>query len=413
MRPVPQRGELVGDERVVDDVQAHARTYRRDPRGRDSPDPLAPADLGGATMGAVAYFTAVIARTPLAPGARGTSRSTTRRTLEELTDALRGVSVGDQPVLAVIEHEDEWFALVRVDGDDDPRLFVSDLDAAAHATTVPCSPPRRTSTVPTRSRTTTARTATRTATTRTSEDEEPKVAAWAGETDLLEDLGISGRDRSASSSRRTATTRARCSPRSARSWASWSCSTPCGDGRTAGATGRPTTCARHARGAATLARQALAHRRRPGRGRRARPAGTVLVAAACNAREADGDPTAHAEVLALRAAAAALGTWRLTAARWWSRSSRARCAPARSCWPGWPGWSSAPRTRRRARSGSLWDVVRDRRLNHRPEVVGGVLEPRSAARCCAPSSTGHRRREAIRSRARLRYSLRRWRVRAA
>ena len=68
-------------------------------------------------MGSVAYFTAVIARA----GASWRSRDVEvddANTLEDLTDALRGVAVGDQPVLAVIEHEDEWFALVRVDGDD-------------------------------------------------------------------------------------------------------------------------------------------------------------------------------------------------------------------------------------------------------------------------------------------------------
>ena len=37
-------------------------------------------------------------------------------------------------------------------------------------------------------------------------------------------------------------------------------------------------------------------------------------------------------------------------------------------------------------AGSLWDVVRDRRLNHRPEVVGGVLGRGVRARCCARSS---------------------------
>ncbi len=50
--------------------------------------------------------------------------------LDDLSDLLRGVSVGEHPVLCVIEREDGWFALVRVDGEDDPRLFVSDLASA-------------------------------------------------------------------------------------------------------------------------------------------------------------------------------------------------------------------------------------------------------------------------------------------
>ena len=42
-------------------------------------------------------------------------------------------------------------------------------------------------------------------------------------------------------------------------------------------------------------------------------------------------------------------------------------------WPGWTGWSSAAFDEKAGAVGSLWDVVRDRRLNHRPEVVAGVL----------------------------------------
>jgi putative tRNA adenosine deaminase-associated protein len=142
-------------------------------------------------MGAVAYFTAVIARA----GAAWRSRDVEvddANTLEELTDALRGVAVGDQPVLAVIEHEDEWFGVVRVDGDEEPRLFVSDLAAASRSRYGPLLAPA--------------------ADVDSDddlvededaadgdddeggkEDDEPKIAAWAGETDMLEDLGVSGR----------------------------------------------------------------------------------------------------------------------------------------------------------------------------------------------------------------------------
>ena len=51
--------------------------------------------------------------------------------LHALSDGLRMLSPDDEPVLLLLEHEDEWFALVRVDGDDDPRVFVSDGAAAA------------------------------------------------------------------------------------------------------------------------------------------------------------------------------------------------------------------------------------------------------------------------------------------
>ena len=143
-------------------------------------------------MGAVAYFTAVIARA----GAAWRSRDVEvdeANTLEDLTDALRGVAVGDQSVLAVIEHEDEWFALVRVDGDDEPRLFVSDLYSASHSHYGPLlAPAADVDSADEVDEEADAEDDDEDAENK-NEDEEPKVAAWAGETDLLEDLGVSGR----------------------------------------------------------------------------------------------------------------------------------------------------------------------------------------------------------------------------
>ncbi|MEV0677205.1 nucleoside deaminase [Actinosynnema sp. NPDC050436] len=98
------------------------------------------------------------------------------------------------------------------------------------------------------------------------------------------------------------------------------------------------------------------------------------LARACNAREASGDPTAHAEVLALRAAAAVHGDgWRLSGCTLAvTVEPCTMCAGAlvlarvdRVVFGAWEPKTGAV--------GSLWDVVRDRRLNHRPEVVGGVL----------------------------------------
>lgn len=111
------------------------------------------------------------------------------------------------------------------------------------------------------------------------------------------------------------------------------------------------------------------------------PVGAVLVdargvelAAACNAREATGDPTAHAEMLALRAGAYRLGAgWRLTGC-----TLAVTVEPCTMC----AGALVAARVDRlvfgawepkTGAVGSLWDVVRDRRLNHRLEVHGGVL----------------------------------------
>lgn len=97
-----------------------------------------------------------------------------------------------------------------------------------------------------------------------------------------------------------------------------------------------------------------------------------------NGREAMADPTAHAEVMALRRAAAARGHWRLTGCTLVvTLEPCTMCAGAlvlsrvdRLVLGAWDPKAGAV--------GSLWDVVRDRRLNHRPEVVTGVLEEESA-----------------------------------
>jgi tRNA(adenine34) deaminase len=107
----------------------------------------------------------------------------------------------------------------------------------------------------------------------------------------------------------------------------------------------------------------------------------VELARAVNARELLGDPTAHAEILALRAAAAVLGDgWRLEGATLavtvepctMCAGALVMARVARVVFGAWEPKTGAV--------GSLWDVVRDRRLNHRPEVRGGVL----ADECAAP-----------------------------
>lgn len=106
-------------------------------------------------------------------------------------------------------------------------------------------------------------------------------------------------------------------------------------------------------------------------------AGAVL-AEACNAREALADPTAHAEVLALREAARRRGAWRLDGC-----TLVVTLEPCTMC----AGAAVLARVDRivfavddpkAGAVGSLWDVVRDRRLNHRPEVVRGVLADEAA-----------------------------------
>jgi len=105
----------------------------------------------------------------------------------------------------------------------------------------------------------------------------------------------------------------------------------------------------------------------------------VVVGEGWNAREATGDPTAHAEILALRAAAKALGDWNLTGCTIAvTVEPCTMCAGAivnarvsRLVFGCWEPKSGA--------AGSLWDVLRDRRLTHRVEVRGGVLQDECAA----------------------------------
>ncbi len=108
------------------------------------------------------------------------------------------------------------------------------------------------------------------------------------------------------------------------------------------------------------------------------PLGAV-AARAHNRREADGDPTAHAEILAIRAAARAVGGWRLD-----GHTLVVTLEPCTMC----AGAISAARVSRLVYGaadpkagavGSLWDVLRDRRLAHRTEVVPGVLAGDCAA----------------------------------
>ncbi|MEU1809204.1 nucleoside deaminase [Micromonospora aurantiaca (nom. illeg.)] len=108
------------------------------------------------------------------------------------------------------------------------------------------------------------------------------------------------------------------------------------------------------------------------------PDGTEL-AIGRNERELTGDPTAHAEVLALRRAAKRLGRWRLDDCTLVvTLEPCAMCAGAialaRVSTVVFGAWE--PKT---GAVGSLWDVLRDRRVTHRPEVYGGVLARESAA----------------------------------
>jgi putative tRNA adenosine deaminase-associated protein len=81
----------------------------------------------------VSYFTAVLLR----DGDKWSARDVDideGGDLGELTDQLRLIEAGDEPVLVFIEREDAWWAVVRVDGDEDPRVFLSDVVAISAST---------------------------------------------------------------------------------------------------------------------------------------------------------------------------------------------------------------------------------------------------------------------------------------
>ena len=127
-------------------------------------------------------------------------------------------------------------------------------------------------------------------------------------------------------------------------------------------------------------REALAEAAVPGPARDEVPVGAVVLgpagevlARAHNQRESDADPTAHAEIVAIRAAGRALGSWHLDGC-----TLVVTLEPCTMC----AGAVVAARIARVVygatdpkvgAAGSLWDVLRDRRLNHRAEVVGGIL----------------------------------------
>jgi tRNA(adenine34) deaminase len=103
-----------------------------------------------------------------------------------------------------------------------------------------------------------------------------------------------------------------------------------------------------------------------------------MIAAAPNERELRGDPTAHAEILALREAARVVGSWRLSdAVVYITLEPCAMCAGALVL-------ARVPRVvygavdPKAGAAGSVLDVLAEPRLNHRPEVAGGLLAEESA-----------------------------------
>lgn len=102
-----------------------------------------------------------------------------------------------------------------------------------------------------------------------------------------------------------------------------------------------------------------------------------MIGRGCNRREIDHDPSAHAEVVAMRQAGQAIGNWRLD-----DCTLVVTLEPCAMC----AGALVSARIAclvfgafddKAGAVGSLWDLARDRRLTHRPEVIGGVLASES------------------------------------
>jgi tRNA(adenine34) deaminase len=104
-----------------------------------------------------------------------------------------------------------------------------------------------------------------------------------------------------------------------------------------------------------------------------------VIGSGRNRREDDGDPTAHAETIAIRSAARTVGTWRLDGCTLVSTlepcpmcaGAAVAARVARVVFGAWDPKMGA--------AGSVWDLLRDRQLNHRPEVIGGLEEHASQA----------------------------------
>jgi tRNA(adenine34) deaminase len=102
------------------------------------------------------------------------------------------------------------------------------------------------------------------------------------------------------------------------------------------------------------------------------------LASAGNERELRGDPTAHAEVLAIRAAAEALGGWRLPETTLYvTLEPCAMCAGA-IVLARIPLLVFGTRDPKAGAAGSVLDVLAEPALNHRPETIGGVREAECA-----------------------------------
>lgn len=119
------------------ELLSRSRCFCHDSDGRDpgQPDHRLPSRRTDTPMTSgrvTVYFAALLARTEDGWEASDTELDDVE-TLSDLTDLAREASVDEDTVLVFIEQEDAWFGVVRVDGEDDPRIFISDATAAARS----------------------------------------------------------------------------------------------------------------------------------------------------------------------------------------------------------------------------------------------------------------------------------------
>lgn len=114
------------------------------------------------------------------------------------------------------------------------------------------------------------------------------------------------------------------------------------------------------------------------------PVGAVLVkddeviATGCNERETTGDPTAHAEVIALRAGSRAIGNWRLDGTTLFVTLEPCPMCAGAIVHARIPRLVYGPQDPRAGAAYSLYNIVQDPRLNHQVEITTGVLEEECA-----------------------------------
>jgi tRNA(adenine34) deaminase len=105
----------------------------------------------------------------------------------------------------------------------------------------------------------------------------------------------------------------------------------------------------------------------------------TVIARAHNRREVDQDPTAHAEILALRTAAAAIGSWRLEGCTLYVTLEPCTMCAGALVLARLTTLVFAADDPKAGAVGALYDIPRDPRLNHRVEVIRGIEEETAAA----------------------------------